>query len=275
MLTSTAESGERQDLTLRLGVGDAGARARPGPLGALGRLEARHPEWWVLLIAAGAWIWMAAMPHAGAAQAGPAAHGAHGAHHGHAAPVGLGIVAMAVMVIAMMLPLTVGGVRRVAGAAAWERRHRSVAGFITGYLGVWMGIMIAIATAWALASSVAGWKSAAVAVAAMAVLWEVAPAAWRQMRPGSRPKAAVADGWRADAACARVGAEAGVRCGTSCWALMAACVAFGHSLPVVAVLFGVQLGARYPQRPARVLAALVVLGVCLGAIAARGTARAG
>ncbi|WP_329686134.1 DUF2182 domain-containing protein [Longimicrobium sp.] len=231
------------------------------------RLEARHPEWWVLLAAAGGWIWMAAMPHAGAAHGG---HAAHGAHHAPAAPpAGLGIVGTAVMVVAMMLPLTVGSVRKVALSGRWARRHRAIAGFLAGYLGAWMVIMMAITSAWSAAASFAGWMAASVAVTAIAALWEVAPAAWRQMRGGRRDERVAASGWRADVACARFGAGAGARCGTSCWALMAACVAFGHSLPVMAALFGVQLSARYPHRPVRVLAALAVIGVCAAAITLR------
>jgi predicted metal-binding membrane protein len=270
MLTSTSRSGERRAGGLRLERVEDGAEPDVALLGWVGRAEARHPEWWVLLAAAAAWVWMIAMPHPGAVRGGHDGHGAHAAHHGATTPAALDFGALAVMVLAMMLPLTVASVRHVARSGRWERRHRSIGGFLAGYLGVWMVIMAALASAWSMASSRAGWMAAAVAVTALAVLWEIAPAAWRQMRRSRRGSPNVEHGWRADAACARLGAGAGVRCGTSCWALMAACVAFGHGMPGMAVLFGVQLSARYPQRPVRVLAALAVLGVCAAAIAARG-----
>jgi predicted metal-binding membrane protein len=76
-------------------------------------------------------------------------------------------------------------------------------------------------------------------------------------------------GWRADADCARFGAMAGASCVSVCWALMAVCVVFAHSLPVMAVLFAVQLTGRYRRDPSPALTALAVLGVCLAALAAR------
>lgn len=267
MLTSTSRSGERLAGGLRLERTENGVEPHFGVLGAVRRAEARHPEWWVLLAGAAAWAWMIAIPHPGAAHGG---HGGHAAHHAAAAPAPLGVGALAVMVLAMMLPLTVASVRHVARSGRWARRHRSIAGFLAGYLGVWMVMMIVLAATWSIASSLAGWRAAAVAVTTLAVLWEIAPAAWRQMRRSRRGDGLTERGWRGDAACARFGAGAGVRCGSSCWALMAACVAFGHSMPVMAVLFGVQLSARYPQRPVRIVAALAVLAVCIAAIAARG-----
>lgn len=267
MLTSASDGGVRLDRGLRLGRADGAPEA--GFPGWLWRMEARHPEWWVLTVAALAWIWMAAAPHAVATDG--IRHAGHGAHHGAAAPAGAGIPAVAVMVVAMMLPLTVGGVRHVARSGRWARRHRSIAGFLAGYVGAWMAIMMAIMVAWRVGSSLAGWTAAALAATLIATAWEMAPAAWRQMRRNPRSEPIEQRGWRADAECARSGAGMGLRCVASCWALMAACVAFGHSLPVMAALFGVQLSARYPQKPARVLAALAVLGVCLAAIATRGT----
>ncbi len=60
----------------------------------------------------------------------------------------------------------------------------------------------------------------------------------------------------------------GFSCVTMCWALMVAAAAFSHSFWVMTVLFGVQLGGRYQQRPSPLLAALAVLGVCLLSFAA-------
>lgn len=263
MLISTSQRGERRGGGLRLERTDDGAEPDAGLPGWLRRMEARHPEWWVLLAASAAWVWMV-VPQS----AGGHGHGGHAMHHGSATPAGPGIAGMALMVGAMMLPLTVPSVRHVARSGGWERRHRSIAGFLAGYLGAWTLIMVAIAGTWRVATSLAGWMAAAVAVTALATLWEVAPAAWRQMRRGGPLDT---DGGGTAAACARFGAGAGVRCGGSCWALMAACVAFGHGVPLMAVLFGVQVSARYPQRPVRVLAALAVLGVCVAAIAAQGS----
>lgn len=229
------------------------AASAPGALHRARRFGWRHPEWWVALAAAGAWVWMFAMPHP------------HAGHGGHGADVWW----TGAMVVAMMLPLTIPHVRHVARSSLWRRRHRGIAGFLAGYVAVWMLAMMAIAAALGAGSRLAGWTVVAGVVTAAAVLWEVAPG-----RPGlvhrcGRTMPLAPRGWRADADCARFGAVAGASCVAVCWALMAACVVFAHSLPVMAVLFGVQLSGRYRRDPSPALAALAVLGVCLVALAAR------
>ena len=224
----------------------------PGGLRGFGR---RHPEWWAMLAAAGAWIWMIAVPHP------------HAAHHGHGPPAGPGALAAAAMVVAMMLPLTIPGIRGMALSST--RRHRAVAGFLAGYLAVWMLVMSVLAAGWTFAASLAGWKWAAVGTVAVAALWEAVRPTHRHAEHEHRPGPHAASGWRADADCARHGVTAGIRCVGACWALMAACVAFAHSLPVMVVLFGVQLGGRYGPRIPAGLAALAVLGTGLAAVAAR------
>jgi predicted metal-binding membrane protein len=230
------------------------------PLGALVRVRdfgRRHPEWWVVVGSAAAWGAMVVLPH-------PAA----GHHHGHAPAAGQGALATALMIVAMMLPLTIPSIRHAAHAGP-RRRHRAIAGFVAGYLAVWMPAMLAIAAAWGLAASLAGGTAAAVGAVAAAALWEVAPARQRQAHRCHREVPLAAEGWRADADCARYGATSGVACVGMCWALMAVCVAFAHSVPVMAVLFGVQLSGRYRPRLAPALAALAVLGTGLAALAAR------
>lgn len=247
------------------GRGHRGARERlpqaravaPGQ-GVLHRARGfagRHPEWWVGVAAAGAWGWMLAMPHP------------HAGHGGHAATGRSSMLWAGVMVTAMMLPLTVPHVRHVARSGL-GRRHRGIAGFLAGYLAVWMPAMLAIVAALDAGSRVAGWTVAAAVVTAAAVLWEVAPGRRQLLRRCARTMPLAPRGWRTDADCARFGVRAGMSCVTVCWALMAACVVFAHSLPVMAVLFGVQLSGRYRREPSPALAALAVLGVCLVALAA-------
>ncbi len=239
----------------------AAAHARPGAgpgvLHRVRRFGWRHPEWWVVAAAAGAWAWTFALPHP------------HAGHGGHATPAGPGALGTGVMVVAMMLPLTLPGVRHVARSSLWRRRHRAVAGFLAGYLAVWTPAMLAITVAAGAGTSLAGWTAAAVAATAAAALWELAPAKRRWQRRCERTVPLAPRGWRADADCARFGALAGASCVPACWALMAACVVFAHSLPVMAVLFGVQLSGRYRRHPSPVPAALAVLGVCLLSLAAR------
>lgn len=222
-----------------------------------------HPEWWVVLAAVGAWMWMAAMAHPAAAP------GEHAAHVGHAPAAGTtdaghGALWIGVMVIAMMLPLTLPSVRHVADSARGWRRHRATSGFLAAYLAVWMLAMGAIAGAWNVAASLAGWSMAAAFVVGVAVLWEIAPVK-RHLLHRCRRTRPIATGGD----CIRFGSAAGADCVASCWALMGLCVAFGHSLGVMAALFGVQLAGRYVRQPSPALTAAAVLVVCLASIAAR------
>jgi hypothetical protein len=220
----------------------------------VGRSARQHLEWWVVAGSAAAWGLMIILPH-------PAA-----THHGHAPAAGQGALAMAVMIIAMMLPLTIPSIRHAAHSG-W-RPHRAIVGFVAGYLAVWMIGMLAIAAAWEFAASLAGWTAAAVGTVAVAALWEASPPRQRLADRCRRAPPIAPDGWRADADCACYGATSGVACVGMCWALMAVCVAFAHSLPVMIALFGVQLSGRYRPRLAPKLAAVAVLGTGLIAIAA-------
>lgn len=215
------------------------------------RLSARHPEWWMLLLSATAWAFLAATPHAptdGGEAPGLVSHTAD----------------LAAMVVAMMLPLTAGQVRELARAGSFRPRWRAIARFLSGYLAVWMLAIIAIDAAWRMTVSVAGWTMAVGAAIAAAVLWEMAPAKWRRWRRhgrGSMP--VIIHETRENADACPSGVTAGSICVGSCWALMAACVAFAHSLPVMAVIFIIQLHDRYRRPALPALTALAVLGVCL------------
>ncbi|HVH13589.1 MAG TPA: hypothetical protein VM759_11075, partial [Longimicrobium sp.] len=61
----------------------------------------------------------------------------------------------------------------------------------------------------------------------------------------------------------------GLACVTRCWALMAVCVAFAHSLPVMLAIFAMQMAGRYGRRQIPGLAALAVLGIGVAALAVR------
>ncbi len=234
------------------------ACSMPDASGSLERLRRtgwNHPEWWVVAIAAAAWVFMAAM-------AFPRAANPHAGHAGH----GHGTLGMVAMVTAMMLPLTLANVRHVAWSSLWRRRHRAILAFLAGYLAVWTLVQAGIAGAWGLMASFTGWETAGIVAMVAAVLWEVSPVKRQRLHHCHRTVPLAPRGWRADADCARYGVTTGLRCAVMCWALMAACAAFAHSFPVMIVLFGVQLSGRYQRYPSPVLAALAVVGVCLVAI---------
>jgi predicted metal-binding membrane protein len=215
----------------------------------------RHPEWWVLLAAAAAWALMIAVPHSDP-------HAGHGASHG-AASTWPGLRSIALMVVAMMAPLTISGVRHVALGRPPHRRRAAVAEFMAGYLGVWLPAAVVVALAWSAAAAAVPWPAAVAATVGAAVLWELAPARRRHLARCERTVPLAPHGWRADRDCLRFGAERGVSCIATCWALMAVCAAFGHSVLVMAILFAVRLA---PHRQRQASPALAVAGVCLAAV---------
>jgi predicted metal-binding membrane protein len=227
----------------------------------LRRLVWRNPEWWVVMVAAVAWLSMAGISHTSHTHASHAGITAGTDHVQHT----LGVVAM---VIAMMVPLTITNVRHVAQSSLWRRRNRAIAGFLVGYLAVWLVVQTIIVETWGLLASLVGWGTAGGIAIAAAALWEIAPTKRKRLRRCHRTAPLAPRGWRADADCARYGVSTGFSCVAMCWALMAAAAAFSHSLIVMAVLFGVQVSGRYQRRPSPVLAALAVLGACLLAFAA-------
>jgi hypothetical protein len=242
----------------------------------LRRIGWRYPEWWVVMAAVVAWMFMAGMSHPHASDTGITPAGMSHAHtsHTHVSHTGIilgrgqGTLEISAMVIAMMLPLTLTNVRHVALSSLWRRRHRAIAAFLVGYLAVWIVVQSAIVGTWGLLTPLIGWETAAGVAILAAALWEVAPIKRQRIRRCHRTVPLAPRGWGAHADCARYGVTTGFSCVTMCWALMVAAVAFSPSILVMTVLFGVQMSGRYQQRPSPVLAALAVLGVCLLSFAA-------
>jgi hypothetical protein len=231
------------------------ARIVAGP-----RLDWAHPRGWVVAAAAAAWAWMAAVPHQ------PMAHAGQAHHHAPdlASP---GWMMMAVMVVAMMMPMSLVHVGDVAMRSP-GRRHRAAALFLLGYLLVWIAAQAVIAGAVRGIATVAGWMPAACMAAAAAAAWELA-AGRRRWHSGAHPaRSFTGGGWRAYQH-ASYGAVTAIGCVRSCWALMAVCTVFAHSIPVMVVLFAVQMSGRHRLRRPHALVVAAVLAVCAWAIAAR------
>jgi hypothetical protein len=199
---------------------------------------------------------MAAVPHQSMAHAGHAHHHAPGL-------ASTGWIMTGVMVVAMMVPMSLVHVREVALRSP-GRRHRAVALFLLEYLGVWIVAQAVIAGAVQAIAAMAGWVPAASIVGTVAVAWELA--AGRLRAHSAAPLAA--DGWRAHHP-AFYGTVTAVGCVRSCWALMALCAVFAHSIPVMAALLGVQMSGHHWLRRPPALAAVAVLAVCAWAIAAQ------
>ena len=215
-----------------------------------------HPEWWVLLAAAAGWTLIAATLHSHAGRTGPGGSGGSGAFW------------LIAMVLAMMLPLVIASVRHVAFSSLWGRRHRAIFAFLTGYVALWMLVLAVIVGARDLATSFVGWTAVAAATTVAASLWEFTPGKRRRLHRCLRTVPLAPQGWRAERDCAWFGVTTGVNCVATCWALMAVCVTFSHSVPIMLTVFAIQLSGRYQRRPSPTLASLSVIGVCLAWLAA-------
>src|ERR1700761_4682199 len=105
-----------------------------------------YPEWWALSLSLLAWVAMVSEAFSSGMN--------HVAHHHLASVVATqpqswlaGTGHLLLMVIAMMFPFVIGPVRGTAARSLWFRRHRAIAGFLTGYLAVWvlLGFLLILA----------------------------------------------------------------------------------------------------------------------------------
>lgn len=239
-------------LPLPIGLpANARSARRPRWTRRLRRASGRHPEWWILLVSAAAWAWMWMAPP-------PAAHGGPGRG---IVPTAL---ATGMMIVAMMFPLTIGQLRALACSTPWRGRHLRAAVFVTGYLALWMVAMGIIHAAWNVSAAVTSPAVALGIAAGAAALWEIVPAKRRLHACDGAPAVSTRD-WKG---CAMGGVTAGVRCVGACWALMAVCVAFAHSVPAMAVLFAVQLNGRFRRALPPAVAALALVALWLASLAA-------
>lgn len=181
----------------------------------------RHPEWWSLLLSAGAWVSILA------ADASPGGHASHATNsHGGTLPFG-SLFEWLKMVAAMMFLLLIGQVRFVASASFWRRRNRAVALFLAGYCGLWLvyGFTVQIVLSLFQLRS----RPLMLICFLLAAAWQWTPSKKAGLIGCHRTTPLEPSGLRADFACFRYGLTIGGNCWLSCWALMLACAAAGHS----------------------------------------------
>jgi predicted metal-binding membrane protein len=170
------------------------------------------------------------------------------------------------MILAMMVPLVLGSIRFTAVRSFWNRRHRAMAGFLTGFLGLWVVAgAIALAGVFLLESAVES-RSVAAAGFLLAAVWQHAPARRRALVACHATTPLTARGRRADLDCIRYGWTIGQHCLVACWALMLGFVLAGHGLALMAGVSALAIVERYARRPHLRATSLALLALAAGLI---------
>ena len=207
-----------------------------------------YPEWWSIALCWFAWAVM--LLHGGP-------YAGHGIHHRMSFEQELSY--WMVMAAAMMLPFALDSVRVTAARSLWRRRHRAIAGFLTGYLASWLVVGLLVARL-----RMEAWTHSDAAPALgfiAAALWLLTPAHRRALVACHRTQPLAPVGWRADHDCLRFGGTIGAACIQSCWPLMLACTFAGHG--PIALAGGMAVGAmeRWPLRTRTRAALVATLGL--------------
>ena len=214
-----------------------------------------HPEWWALALSAGAWAVIVATTWFRASGDG---------HHAHSIDLATAAQNWLLMTLAMMVPLSTGAIQATADRSLWRRRHRAIAGWLVGYVAVWMliGVALWLITTLPLARSVVSSRVAVAIAFLLAAAWQVAPARARALARCHHTQPLAPTGWRADYDCVRYGWTIGLWCSMTCGVLMAACWLVGHGVTGViamGIATAVGLAERRVSRPdPRWLAAPIV-----------------
>jgi Predicted metal-binding integral membrane protein (DUF2182) len=198
----------------------------PPWVGGFEELRWRFPDFWMLALSALAWVVLAARAGTHVHQPGAATNWWH----------------WMLMVAAMMLPLQIDGVRLTAEHSLWSRRHRSIAGYLFGYLSVWA--LAGVPLSWAFMvleiPRRIDWMLGSAIGFLIAAAWLVSP--WKPLaaRMCHRALPLSPTGWKADRDCLAYGWIAGCGGAFNCWPLMLVCWLSGHSF--IAMIFGFGLG---------------------------------
>ena len=163
----------------------------------------RHPQWWVVTVAAAAWIALAAT----------------GTHAGHHAPSSY--TAWILMSVATAVPMTLPAVRHVYHNSIRVRRQRATVVYLVAYTMVWAAFgAAALGLAALLPLHIVAPPAIAVTLLIVAGVWQLTRTKTRALHACRRTVSLPPQGRRADVACARFGLMQGRRCLVSCWPLM-------------------------------------------------------
>ncbi len=238
------------------------AQARSQPRWA--RWRRWHPEWWIYVVAAGSWV-VLVLVSTGAGQTGSSQSATPGL------PLDLGheLASASLMVTAMMAPMVAPMARFVALASLRQRRYWGPAVFMVAYLSVWASVGLAFGIAKLGIVAVVGMDLGLALIAVAAVGWQLTAAKRRALQRCDRTMPLAARGRRADHDCLRFGVVVAKDCIATCGGLMALATASHHAVPVVGVLFMLQVHERTSQHydPRLGAVAIAALGSVLTLLA--------
>jgi hypothetical protein len=192
--------------------------------GTVTRVHWYHPEWSAVAVSVLGWVGLLAVEVA-------KSNGVFDAYESHMPAGAFGHAAL--MAAAMMAPLVLEHVHRVATFSLWRRRYRAAAGFLLGYLSIWTLVgTIMIAGAMTAVGAI-GLRPAIAVGFVVGVAAMLVPGRDRRLRQCLSTRPLAPRGWRADRDTLLLGWQVAYRSVLSCWPLMLA-TAVSHSLLVMA-----------------------------------------
>lgn len=163
------------------------------------------------------------------------------------------ILGWALMLVAMMLPLTLTPVQYIMETSFKQKRVELSLQFLFGYLGVWMLTGLVMVPLGLIISHFFpdSWLPSGLTLL-VAMIWECAPVKQHCLNRGHRHLALPAFGWAASLGALRFGTIHGLWCVGSCWALMLwpMFLSHGHDLGMlISTIYMVSGHLESPQQP--------------------------
>ncbi len=183
--------------------------------------------------------------------------------------VASGLPYWVLMIVAMMGPAALAGVRHTGRNSLRWRRGRAMAEFSAAYLAVWTAFGLVALAAVARVPGIPGSAALGIVLAAAAA-WQLSPLKRRWLRDSHRSVPLPPRGWRAERGALRFGLRNGLSCLGSCWCLMLVmAVEPGGQLLWTAALAGVVTTERRLEKPRRATRlAAAALGIAAAGAAA-------